>query len=52
MLHKPKQTDRAIQEFRNKIEGDQRDLEKLLKQKEDDMYVLHPSIQMGTYSLR
>lgn len=44
ILHKRKQTDMAMQEFRNKVEGDQRDLEKLLKQKEDDMYVLHLSI--------
>ena len=41
-----------MQEFRKKVEGDQRDLEKLLKQKEDDMYVLHLSILMGTCSLR
>jgi len=41
-----------MQEFRNKVEGDQRDLEKLLKQKEDDVYVLHLAIRMGTYSLR
>lgn len=43
ILHKPKQIDKAIQEFRNKVEGDQRDLEKLLKQKEDD--IVHANIQ-------
>ncbi|OCL04739.1 hypothetical protein AOQ84DRAFT_415553, partial [Glonium stellatum] len=43
ILHKPKRTDKALQEFRNRVEGNQRELEKLLEQKEDD--IAHSGIQ-------